>query len=219
MCIRDRPRHCWARIAYKELSGLGMASVYVRDITRMRVEYDILNVNKSFALKRIDSVSSDKLREKCRKNKKSMILMFPNEIVHCKKSWINDSFLSGLLCKFWACDLGLGNRAPLQNNVQYKLCKPCKERIGVNVPNNEIHLLISCPFLGKTRAECGISDFISMHRGRGVWKSETTLARLYLGSDGSNKDTLLGRAKSLEKMLQSWEKAWKMQSNASLRKS
>ena len=213
------PSHCWARVAYKVLSKLGQKSVYIRDVTNIRMEYDILTSSKKSALRKIGVKSDQRVLEKCFRNKKSMILMYPTKIIHAKKPWVNDSNLSGLLCKFRASDVGLGNRAPLENRIQYKLCKLCMDRNGSRALNNEVHLLMSCPVLSEARVKCGISEFINRHSRVGARKSEVTLARMYLGADGSDHDSevLLDRAKSLRIMLDEWELKMKMPANSSLR--
>ena len=145
--------------------------------------------------------------------------MFPSKIVHEKKPWINDSTLSGILCKFRASDIGLGNRAPLQNGQQYKLCKLCLDKTGARALNNETHLLMSCPELSGVRRTCGISAYvqhISRQKSRPII-SDLSLTRLYLGSDGANSDTLLKRAESLKVMLEHWENKMGIPSNSSLR--
>ena len=179
------------------------------------MEYDILHANKKLALRKIGLKSDQRLLEKCYRNKKSMILMYPNKIVHEKKPWINDSNLSGLLCKFRASDVGLGNRAPLEDRIQYKLCRLCLDDNGSKALNNEVHLLISCPALRDARSKCGIGEFIKRQTQTGVMKSEVTLARLYLGADGSDSEELLKRAKSLRIMLDEWENKMGIQANSS----
>ena len=129
------------------------------------------------------------------------------------KDWINDSFMSKLLCRFRACDVGLGNRAPLSDGKQYKLCKLCQDQGKGTFMNNEVHMLIQCSSLAETRSKCGILDYMKLHRSRGASKSDVKLARMYLGDDGSDDKELLGRAKSLESMLRAWETLMRVPSN------
>ena len=210
------PKHCWARIAYKVLAKIGTDNVFIREVTNIQLDYNILNASKKLSLRKIGRKSDQRLMAKCFKNKKSMVLMFPSKIEHKKKPWVNDSSLSGLLCRFRASDVGLGNRAPLENRVQYKLCKLCLDKNGTKALNNEVHLMMSCPELSEARQSCGISDYVEQMSQVGVKKSEVSLARLYLGEDGANSEVLLKRAAKLKYMLEQWEFKMKIPSNSSL---
>ena len=169
------PSHWWARIAYKELAKMGMRSSYIREITNIRLEYNSLNLGKRLMMERIEERSSGYMMSKCLKNKKSMALMFPKQIEHHIKPWINDGSLSRILCRFRASDVGLGNRAPLSNGRQYKLCKLCSDKSQGNYLNNEVHMLTRCSSLDETRKKSGIADFIKDQKRKGVNKSDCLL--------------------------------------------
>ena len=61
-----------------------------------------------------------------------------------KKPWLCDSYASEIFAKFRIMNCELGNRYATTSGFSSKTCVFCGE-MGIQVGNNDIHLVIECP--------------------------------------------------------------------------
>ena len=138
------------------------------------------------------------------RNKKSTILTINEVTSFTLQSWVNDSDLSKVISQFRSSNARLGNRAPLQNGRQYKICRICETETS-RFKNNEVHILTECSELELIRAQTGISNYVNAMRKLKHGKSNIFIARCFLGHDGAQKDEMMIRAKALTLLKLNWE--------------
>ena len=115
---------------------------------------------------------------------------------------VNDSQESRTINRFRAADVGLGNRRPNSWGFQYTNCPLCEEDGNVFVLN-ELHVILCCPSVGFERWTRDIDKYIGECNVRGLY-SPGEIMKDFLGGDGANNVTMMGRAKDLKCLLDAW---------------
>ena len=79
------------------------------------------------------------------------------------KVWLNDSTESETYAKFRSMNACLGNRYPTQTGFSSSLCLFCQQN---NMPalNNEVHLVVECPFFEGTRQATALGRILQTLR-------------------------------------------------------
>ena len=193
----------WARICYNEVLKMGKKSQYFRDIMAIKSRHCIWNMNREQALSRLKTNSiKEVLKMKARFSKTLGCCPTPQTWFKLP-DWVNDSKESEIIARFSTCNVGLGNRAPLDGET-IKFCRLC-EKVGKIALNNEPHLVMTCPALNKFRIICGIAKYKYQKLAIFPNLDEVALTKLYLGQDDCNKDELHLRAKCLKYMTECWD--------------
>ena len=134
---------------------------------------------------------------------KSLCVFPRNYSIGVKSEFLNDSWLSGVLCSFRSGNAGLGNRAPTPRGSSQKLCVLCNE-LGIKTLVNEIHVALVCPFLESIRLDSGLRKTITELSKQFKTKNSVTLLRLFLGEDLAEKEELYSRAIMLHRLRTKW---------------
>ena len=114
--------------------------------------------------------------------------------------YVNDSSLCGVLSRFRAGDVGLGNRRPNQFGQSYKFCPLCSAD-GLDMPLNEWHVVLECPSVDFDRRVTGILEFTNKFPSS---RKKFLLLKDYLGGDQASKDVMHQRSAALDSVLASW---------------
>jgi len=115
---------------------------------------------------------------------------------------VNDSQESRTINRFRAADVGLGNRRPNSWGSQYTNCPLCEED-GNEFVLNELHVILCCPSIGFERWTRDIDKYIGECNVRGLY-SPGEIMKGFLGGDGADNVTMMGRAKDLKCLLDAW---------------
>ena len=118
------------------------------------------------------------------------------------QSHVNDSKASKALCRFRAGNAQFGNRYKDRYGCSHVWCPWCMDR-GVQIKLSEAHVVFKCPCVSAQRRSFGISEFFNNELGSGV-DSIRLVFRSYLGGDGSDKNDLLGRGRSMAILAEAW---------------
>ena len=116
----------WTRKAYLENIKMGKQSQYIRNLINNKIETLTLNLPFKIAKQIIGNVEISSRKQEMMKNSKSMVFMSQKTFTFNMKPWINDSVQCKTFSEFRASDAGLGNREPLSNGINYKICILCK---------------------------------------------------------------------------------------------
>ena len=122
---------------------------------------------------------------------KSLVNFSVRELKWNLPKHVNDSYASGVLCRFRTGNAGLGNRTPTEFGFMAKTCLLCAEQ-DASFPLNETHVAFECRVLQAKQVDVGLQDY-SNRRGSDL--------RLYLGGDKCSYSELLVRGSALAELL------------------
>ena len=133
-----------------------------------------------------------------------MVFMSQKTFSFKPKPWINDSVLSKTFTEFRASDAGLGNRAPLADGNQYKVCILCYKEGKIQM-NNECHILTQCDSLKQYRDFIGLSAILDSYNSNGKKYSDIKCVQMFLGADFSSVNEYMRRSQLLFLLREKWK--------------
>ena len=157
--LKNKPRNNFASICYSEsTSKCTKFSKYVETQVLMLTTAPHFPANIPQAVK---ITVKDFIKRELSKFSSCFVISTPDLVdIGKTKSWVSDSPDSESYAKFRCMNVRLGNRFPTLTGFSSHFCPFCLER-GANVLNNEIHLVIECPYFSPIRSKSLLSDIIS----------------------------------------------------------
>lgn len=140
--VMSKPESNWAKLAMTENLTLGNKSPYFRYLMKWKKENDVFDLPPKGIKKNIRKTAITYVTSQQKITGVTTFSMnFPGSSKASQwfrpRPWVSDSGISQILSLYRSCNLGLGNRGPCMNGMQYKLCPLCSKN-GVKALNNEV---------------------------------------------------------------------------------
>ena len=202
--VSSKSSSYWAKMAFTYNLSQGNKNAYSRYLGKNMASANTSLQPSEFIKKGVTNAAISSVLKMQRSTATTTFALRPmkkQEKWFSLKPWVSDSAVSKMFAEFRICNIGIGNRKPAGDGNIYKLCPLCR-KAGKIALNNEVHLVIECPYMEQYRQACTVGPFIAGVRSMKPQISSLKLYSMFVSDD--NGSEVKNKAISLYSMKLGW---------------